>query len=163
MERKRRKSNDEEDHAHYLTFSCYRRLKLLESESAKKVFLECLERSRERLGFEVWGYVVMPEHAHLLVYPGDSGATVAQMLQSIKQPVSRRLRHRLTHEPKFWQPGGGYDRNIWSDKAIYKVLEYVHNNPVERGLVATPEEYAWSSARWYHEREGVFAVDVWVP
>jgi putative transposase len=54
-----------------------------------------------------------------------------------------RLRHR------FWQPGGGYDRNITSTEALRAVIEYIHANPVRRGLVARAEDWEWSSARWY--------------
>ena len=54
-----------------------------------------------------------------------------------------RVRHR------FWQPGGGYDRNITSSETLRAMIEYIHANPVRRGLVATAEEWEWSSARWY--------------
>ena len=54
-----------------------------------------------------------------------------------------RLRHR------FWQPGGGYDRNITSTEALRAVIEYTHANPVRRGLVARAEDWEWSSARSY--------------
>src|SRR5262249_48785979 len=54
-----------------------------------------------------------------------------------------RLRHR------FWQPGGGYDRNITSAAALRAVIDYIHANPVRRGLVARAEDWEWSSARWY--------------
>jgi len=54
-----------------------------------------------------------------------------------------RLRHR------FWQPGGGYDRNVTSTEALRTVIEYIHANPVRRGLVASAEDWEWSSARWY--------------
>lgn len=43
------------------------------------------------------------------------------------------------------KPGGGYDRNTWSDKAIGKVLEHVHDDPGRRGLATTPDEYSWSA------------------
>ena len=158
--RKTRKSWDEEGHAHFLTFSCYKRLPLLAEPEAKDTFLLCLDAARTRLGFQVWAYVVMPEHVHLLVFPGPGGATIARILQSVKQPVSRRLM-KTSGLPKFWQPGGGYDRNIVSDPDIMYVLDYMHNNPVERQLASTPEEYPWSSACWYLDQTGPFQVDTW--
>jgi hypothetical protein len=54
-----------------------------------------------------------------------------------------RVRHR------FWQPGGGYDRNITSIAALRAMIDYIHANPVRRGLVAKPEDWEWSSACWY--------------
>jgi putative transposase len=53
------------------------------------------------------------------------------------------VRHR------FWQPGGGYDRNITSSETLLAMIEYIHANPVRRGLVARMEDWEWSSARWY--------------
>jgi putative transposase len=54
-----------------------------------------------------------------------------------------RLRRR------FWQPGGGYDRNITSAEALRAMIDSLHANPVRRGLVARAEDWEWSSARWY--------------
>jgi putative transposase len=47
---------------------------------------------------------------------------------------------------RFWQRGGGFDRNLWSDKAIFAEIDFVHANPIRRGLCATPEDWRWSSA-----------------
>ena len=54
-----------------------------------------------------------------------------------------------TVRKRFWQPGGGYDRNITSTEALRAMIEYFHANPVRRGLVARAEDWQWSSARWY--------------
>jgi putative transposase len=50
---------------------------------------------------------------------------------------------------RFWQPGGGYDRNVIDPPTAHQMIEYIHANPVRRGLVAVAEEWEWSSARWY--------------
>jgi putative transposase len=155
--RKKRQTFDVPGHAHFLTFSCYRRRAYLRTDEARDVFIECLESSRKRLGFEVVAYVVMPEHVHLLVFPKD-GLKVRSVLQSVKQPVARSLGKK--GEP-FWQPGGGHDRNVHTRKAASAVIDYVHDNPVVRGLCATREEYRWSSARWYVDRTGPVEVDPW--
>ena len=61
---------------------------------------------------------------------------------------------------RFWQDGGGYDRNIRDQDELTRFVEYVHNNPVRRGLVARPEEWYWSSARdWLTEQEGPVQID----
>ena len=91
---------------------------------------------------------------------------MSAFLQALKEPVARQaIRHLKSNAPewlaritvregarlrrRFWQPGGGYDRNITSIEALRAMIDYIHANPVRRGLVARPEEWEWSSARWY--------------
>jgi putative transposase len=212
VEKRRRRYNDP-GHARELTFSCYRRYPFLSRERTRDWFGEALKAARSQFGFQLWAYVFMPEHVHLLVFPGGgiapreppptpktqdtpedmTGATAARQergdefdkppssidtfamplenqfsrfLQAVKEPVARkavaylkttapewlarltvregkRVRHR------FWQPGGGYDRNVTSSVALRAMIDYIHANPVRRGLVSQPEEWEWSSARWY--------------
>ena len=163
-ERTRRKVFDEQGHAHLLTFTCYKRRRFFSNDAACKLFLECLDAARKRHGFQVWAYVVMPEHVHILVWPGPDGVMVAVILQSIKQPVSARL--KLLMPPnlpggkfRLWERGGGHDRNLWSKDSLSNALEYIHNNPVQRGLTQTTEAYEWSSANWYARRTGPFDID----
>jgi len=86
--------------SHFLTFSCYRRQALLTREGAYGVFERGLEAVRLRYGFVVAGYVVMPEHVHLLVgEPRRSSLSVA--LQVLKQQTSRKLKQR--GEVQFWK------------------------------------------------------------
>ena len=87
----------------------------------------------------------MPEHVHLLVMEPDSG-TLAQAMQSLKQGVARRLALRAVDS--FWQ-ARYYDFNVWSQRKFVEKLRYIHRNPVARGLVAQPEDWAWSSFRHY--------------
>src|SRR5882757_7963379 len=78
-------------HLHFLTFSCYRRLPLLKTERARDVFVRELARVRTEYGFSLVGYVVMPEHVHLLISEPNKG-TPSTVLQMLKQRVSRKLR-----------------------------------------------------------------------
>jgi putative transposase len=75
---------------HFVTFSCYRRQPLLASAQAKRLFEVALEQARRQCGFYITGYVIMPEHVHLLVSEPEWGA-LASPLQAVKQPVARRL------------------------------------------------------------------------
>jgi len=130
---------------HFITFSCYRRKPKLGNPASRVVFENSLEHTRRRCGFCVKGYVVMPEHVHLLVSePADR--TLATAMQALKQSVSRTLALRST-EP-FWEPRY-YDFNVWTAKKQTEKLRYLHRNPVARGLVAKPEDWAWSSFRHY--------------
>ena len=130
---------------HFITFSCYGRKPKLGIPSARVQFERSLEQSRQRYGFCVTGYVVMPEHVHLLLSEPEV-ASLATALQALKQSVSRRL--ALRHTEPFWHERY-YDFNVWSDRKRIEKLRYLHRNPVARGLVAKPELWAWSSFRHY--------------
>jgi putative transposase len=134
---------------HFITFSCYRRQPKLGTPSACAVFEGSLERTRHRYRFCVIGYVVMPEHVHLLVSEPEQ-SSLATALQALKQSVSRILALRQV-EP-FWQ-ARYYDFNVWSEKKHVEKLRYIHRNPVVRGLVEKPEQWQWSS--FCHHATGV--------
>ena len=130
---------------HFVTFSFYRRQPLLGTAAAYGVFERELEAVRARYGFVVAGYVLMPEHVHLLVgEPRRSSLSIA--LQVLKQQSSRKLKQR--GELQFWQRRY-YDFNVWSEEKRVEKLRYMHRNPVKRGLVEKPEDWQWSSFRHY--------------
>ncbi len=130
---------------HFITFSCYRRLPLLNDAWCYNNFERVLEAIRQRYGFVVAGYVLMPEHVHLLVgEPVKAQLSVA--IQVLKQVTSRKLKHRAM--ARFWQPRY-YDFNVWSAEKRIEKLRYMHRNPVKRGLVARPEDWVWSSFQHY--------------
>jgi putative transposase len=126
---------------HFITFSCYRRLPLLGEAGAYQVFERELEAVRLRYGFVVAGYVLMPEHVHLLVgEPPVSLLSIA--LQVLKQRTSRKLK-RIGDE-QFWQRRY-YDFNVHNELKRVEKLQYMHRNPVKRGLVEKPQDWPWSS------------------
>ena len=127
---------------HFLTFSCYRRRPYLSTVAAMELFEDALERVRLRYLFAVAGYVVMPEHVHLLVSEPHR-ALLSKAVQALKLSVSMRGRER-----PFWQ-AHYYDFNVSSRATFVEKLRYIHRNPVRRGLVATPEQWRWSSYRHY--------------
>lgn len=139
---------------HYLTFSCYRRQPLLDP-AARRLFEQALEAARRRYGFYVLGYVVMPEHVHLLVSESER-AILATAVQAMKQSVARR---RVSGGEHFWQ-ARYYDFNVWSEDKRIEKLRYMHRNPVKRGLVPRPEDWEWSSFRHYATGEvGVVEIE----
>src|SRR5262249_24209672 len=126
---KRRRRFNEPGQPRELTFSCFRRFHFLERERTREWYREALQAARAKFHFQIWAYVLMPEHVHLLVYPGDRPDQMSRFLQILKEPVVRKavaflqetapswLAHIRVREGKrirhrFWQPGGGYDRNI---------------------------------------------------
>ena len=148
-------------HLHFITNSCYRRLPFFDAPGAPDRFLAILEQTRQRYRFVVVGYVVMPEHIHLLITEPEIG-TPSTVMQVLKQRTAHALlpkrkradprqRRLFGDEPRraFWQ-ARFYDFNVWSTKKRVEKLRYMHNNPVKRGLVESPELWAWSSYRYYH-------------
>jgi len=151
---------------HFLTFSCYRRQAGFDAPATYDLFLQCLEDMRRRFGMCVYGYVVMPEHVHLLVSePGrwvsqiprailraDLGQTLADAIRDLKLSFSKRLSRQRGESSAFWQKRY-YDRNIRDEQEFRMKLRYLHRNPVKRGLVKGPGDWKWSSFRHYALRE----------
>ncbi|HMG86474.1 MAG TPA: transposase [Terracidiphilus sp.] len=127
---------------HFITFSCYRRRPYLKSAARRRLFESALERIRKRYGFVVLGYIVMPEHVHLLVNEPKNG-TLDRAIQALKLSVTVRQKQR-----PFWQPRY-YDFNVWNPEKTTEKLRYMHRNPVKRGLVTKPADWEWSSFRHY--------------
>jgi len=134
---------------HFLTFSCYKRRPNFAIAPPRTTFVVSLERVRQHYGLCVYGYVVMPEHVHMLVNEPEQGS-LSQVMQSLKQSVARTLALRATDS--FWQ-ARYYDFNVWSEHKFIEKLRYIHQNPVTRGLVTRPEDWVWSSFRHYASGE----------
>lgn len=144
---------------HFLTFSCYQRAPLFNTPSARNIFEQTLEQVRRWYGFYICGYVVMPEHVHLLVSEPER-KKLAVALQMLKQNVAQRVPHhsrvvgispkstKPSKDNPFWQ-ARYYDFNVWTEAKRIEKLRYMHRNPVKRGLVRSPEEWPWSSFRHY--------------
>lgn len=147
--------------SHFLTFSCYHRLPLLAQVQMQDAFLLALEHMRQRFRMRVYGYVVMPEHVHLLLSePG--GGLLPRAVQMLKTEVSGRARRegkRVAGEMPFWQ-ARYFDHNVRNYAGFFTQLQYIHRNPVKRGLCATPEDWPWSSFRaWALGEAGIVEVE----
>jgi putative transposase len=166
---RRRPTFNEPGHAHELTFSCFRRYQFLRAERTCEWLAKAIEEARKELDFALWAYVFMPEHVHLIVFPRQPVYDVGVIRGAIKEPVSRNainylcgharewipkitVRKGKKTEHRFWQSGGGYDRNVTEAAALLAMIEYIHANPVRRGLVAHPRDWKWSSAGWFEGR-----------
>jgi len=148
---------------------------LFASSRAKNLFVKILGEVRDCYGFAVAGYVVMPNHIHLLISEPAKG-TPPTVMQVLKQRVSRRIRRkprkkvsfqqlrlpfRHAHDflRQFWQ-SRFYDFNVWSHTKFVEKLQYMHMNPVKRKLVAHPKDWPWSSFLFYAKREsGLVRID----
>ena len=162
--RKRRKHYEETGHAHYLTFSCFHNQAFLKSERACRWLAEAILAAKTKHPFDLWAWVFMPTHVHLLVRPA-TGTVIGDVLTAIKEPVSKRVcawvrYHAPAFAPRmlevrsggrktlrFWQPGGGYDRNIVSADEVREKIDYIYRNAVRQNLVENPADWVWSSYR----------------
>jgi putative transposase len=162
-------------HLHFITFSCYQRLPLLRTVRARDIFVQELGKLRDEMAFHLIGYVVMPEHVHLLLSEPPRG-TPSTVLQKLKLRIARKMRKRaravsagqlrLPFEEQggslraFWQ-ARFYDFNVYSQGKKMEKLHYMHANPVIRGLVKHPKDWPWSSWSFYEKREvGLIRMDV---
>jgi len=165
-------------HAHALTFSCYQRLPLLSKPRSCQWLADAIILARQQHAFHVWAYVFMPEHAHLLIWP-TGPYDISKILATIKQSVVRKaipwlrvhspafLPRLLDQQPsgkrsyRFWQRGGGYDRNLTEPPTIFAEIDYMHGNPLRRGLCLGAEDWFWSSAADYaRKRRGPIPIDM---
>jgi len=107
----------------------------------------------------------MPTHVHLLIRPSVDD-TISKILISLKKSFSYEallkiednnpdlfMRWSITERGqkvrRFWQVGGGYDFNIINARILKSKIDYIHMNPVRKGLVKEPVEWQWSSARFW--------------
>jgi putative transposase len=127
---------------HFITFSCHDRKPYLKPNAARELFEQSLEAMRIRYDFVVCGYVVMPEHVHLLVSEPRK-AILSKAIQALKLSVSVQRRER-----PFWL-SRYYDFPVHNEGKRVEKLRYMHRNPVKRGLVEKPENWLWSSFRHY--------------
>jgi len=168
----RRPAVNEPGHAHELTFGCFRGYAFLQAERTCQWLADAIDEARKELDFALWAYVFMPEHVHLLVWPRQPVYDVRDILQRIKEPVGRKaVKHMQTQaarwlpritvqrgrrvERRFWQAGGGFDRNVTEAEIIFAMIEYIHANPVRRGLVSLAEEWKWSSCGWFEGKNSL--------
>lgn len=178
--RKKLKRYEIPGHARELTFSCNKKYKYLKDTVACSIFMEEFAQARRNYGFLVWAYMLMPTHVHLLIWPQHPEYKVSTMLNTIKGRMAHRYRahlqlnqpevlpvfHVLSEDKKafrFWQAGGGFDRNFWSPRAIHNSIRYIENNPVRAGLATTPESWVWSSAYAREHKTGLVPDETGIP
>ena len=153
---------------HFITFSCYGRRSLLGTVRGRNLFVKVLGEVRDQYGFLLVGYVLMPEHVHLLVSEPQKG-TPSKVVQVLKQRVSRAMRGKKRRGSgaqlslkfpseagelrRFWQKRF-YDFNVWNSEKKREKLNYIHANPVQRKLVQHPKEWPWSSWSFYANGDG---------
>ncbi len=151
---------------HFITCSCFHRQPQLDTPERRDLFLSILEEARQKYCFVVHGYVVMPEHFHLLITEPEVGDP-SVVMKVLKERFTKKLRAKRVEDegapliaegapliapfamsgiprgtsrpepPKIWQKRF-YDFNVWTEQKHIEKLRYIHRNPVQRGLVENP-------------------------
>jgi putative transposase len=181
----RLKRFDEPGHAHFWTISCYQRLAFFWHDAMKQIVIDGLRHMRSKYNVCLIAYVVMPEHVHVVLYPHDKGGDkptpISRLLHCFKKHVGERgkeaLRTLWRKHGKLWSPllndwahglygkqslwtTRGYDFNITREATLHVKIDYCHKNPITRGLVATADQWRWSSFRFYEMGDrSVLAMD----
>src|ERR1700732_850610 len=105
----------------------------------------------------LFGYAVMPTHVHLLLYPHNKD--IVGIMRNLKSKTGYEILRQRGGRGPFWQERY-FDTIIRRVRNFWEKLEYIHRNPVEAGLVKCPEEWKWSSCRYYAKKDTVpIAVD----
>jgi len=165
--RKRVRHYDEPGSFHELTFSCYHGTPLLTNNLWRQMLSESIDRAMAGQGYWLVAFVYMPEHVHLIVDPTATATGIDRLLRAIKRPYAYRIKQLLVaaaspllktltirQRPgvetfRYWQEGPGYDRNLTETRTVLSAVDYLHNNPVRRGLCCAAVDWRWSSVRHY--------------
>jgi putative transposase len=160
--------NREPGDCHELTFSRYRRMPLLTNDDWRLLLAGKLDTAISSRSSRRIAYVFMPEHVHRLIQPTTHNANrISVFVHLLKTRFSRQIKKhpeivnspilkRLTVQERpgktcfrFWQKGGGYDRNLRSERAILAAINDIHEDPVRRGLCSRAIDWRWSRAHHF--------------
>ncbi len=153
-----------------LTFSCYKMPPLLSRDRACEWLANSIRYACYERDIGVGAFVFMPNHVHMLVVPRREKYNISAFLKCVKMPTAKKAKEWLVkNDPewlekltcvysngmkifRFWQPGSGYDRNVENRETLAEMVDYIHNNPVRKKLVETPQQWKWSSAAYYYNK-----------
>ena len=128
---------------------------VLKNDTDKDALLSTLSKYRLRFGFKLFGFILMDNHAHLIIAV-NSLINISKIMQAIALSYSQKFRRKYKYTGYVWQ--GRFRSNIIeSDVYILKCLEYIHNNPVRAGIVDKPQDYKWSSYHFYYKNDNPLA------
>ena len=153
---------------YFITFTLVEWIPLLEIQNLATIIIDSLKFCIQNKGLSIFGYCIMPSHVHLIVqsHKNPLGSTIrdfkkftaAEIVKAIKgsenyheQLIVFQNKATETKRNKYvkvWLDGF-HPEIIYSNKFFFQKLNYIHNNPVVAGLVSVPEDYYYSSARYY--------------
>lgn len=133
---------------YHITIRGNNRQTVLKTEEDKKAFLETLSKYKNRFKFKLFGFVLMDNHAHLVIETNEL-TNISKTMQAVTLSYSQKFRHKYNYTGYVWQ--GRFKSNIIEkDNYIVDCLNYIHNNPVRANIVKDAEDYTWSSYHFYN-------------
>jgi putative transposase len=147
----------EGDYCYFVTTSIQDPLPLLRDARLCQILRKNLQFYRDRMKFGLHGYVIMPDHVHLLITPRQP-ATISDIMRNFKSYTSKGIREALGIRGPIWQRRF-HDRVIRSEDQFRTALDYIHLNPVQAGLVQSARDYAFSSYRFWEEGDALLPLD----
>jgi putative transposase len=142
---------DNLDTARFITFSCFRRQPNLSNDSTKELFIAELNNARVKYRLRILGYVIMPEHVHLVLVPPEK-SKLGLIIGALKSLIAKKyfVQNGKPDNVRgvFWERRC-YDHNCRTTETVLEKINYCHNNPVKRKMAESPSEYRWSSYNWY--------------
>ena len=169
--RPKRRIADDKLYAHFVTFSNYRRRRLLDHEHPKRIVLGVLNYVLDKHQARCVGFVIMPDHVHALIWFPMTGQ-LSPFIHEWKRQSSLRIRSWYRKDApnytasfgegkRFWQPKY-YPFEIYERTKLEEKLIYMHMNPVRAGFLQRAVDWEWSSARWYELGQSVGVPIQWV-
>jgi putative transposase len=144
---------------YFVTKCVEARRPILDLPSAAEIVIQSLDHVRRQGQIKLLAFVIMPDHYHAVfsLLPGED---LSQLMRRIGSYTGGRIRRTLGLGHLVWQDAGFYDHACRSDQEVFDAVEYVHDNPVRKGLVVLPEEWPFSSA--HPSRREMLDWDWWV-
>jgi putative transposase len=170
------KNHYPDNHVFFITSTVSGRIALFNNPDIANILLDNLEISKGKYGFKLIAYVIMPEHWHFLQYFTE-GKNCLSFIRDYKRYTSLKISNYLKNNEigmidKFTSPKHKVKYSIWKEQArvlplndmekVKEKLDYIHNNPVKKGLVEYPNDYLLSSASFYYNGNYIGpAIDDW--
>jgi REP element-mobilizing transposase RayT len=134
---------------YHVVFRGNNRQFVLADSKDKEALLKTLSKYKGRFGFKFYGFVLMDNHAHL-VLGTDHTSNISKIMQAILLSYSLKFRKKYNYVGHVWQ--GRFKSNvIEGENYILECLGYIHNNPVRANIASHAQDYSWSSYCFYHK------------
>ena len=130
----------QENRTYFLTFVCAQRRRLFQVERNAELMMSVLQTNRAKSRFELHAYVIMPNHAHLILTPAPD-VSLEKAVQFIKGGFSFLLKSKMD----VWERGYNETR-VRDAEAFSSIRTYIEANPVRKHLCGMPLEFRFSSA-----------------
>ena len=149
---------NEENECHFITSVTRERKPIFHDVNNIEILIETIRFYQERGDLHVLGYVVMPEHVHLLLIPLKG--TISDVMRNIKAYSATTIRQRAKIDSDVWQ-NSFYDHIVTGRRDFESKLNYMHENPLRRNIVDRLDSYPYSSyINFYTDREPVLRIEL---